>query len=267
MPSVPRSLDRICFVLMQTSHPGNVGAAARAMKVMGLTDLRLVAPRFDDVLERSEAVAFASGATDLLAAARLYGTLDAAIADVSLAVAVSAEAREFGPPVVDPEAGAAAALAELDVHPGHRVAFVFGSERVGLSIGQAQRCQLLVSIPAGPCYSSLNLAQAVQVIAYCLRRAAADPAPAAAADAPRLADQQAIEGLFEHLERALVAVGYLDPRHPKKLMPRLRRLFSRARLEEEEIDLLRGICKMMEKRGREGRPAVAMERDEDGAAG
>jgi tRNA/rRNA methyltransferase len=256
MPPALRCLDRIAIVLVRTSHPGNVGAAARAMRVMGLSQLRLVAPRFADVLGRDEAVAFASGATDVLAAARVYPTLEAAIADASLAVAVSAEAREFAGPVADPYDCAAAALAELETHPAHRVAFVFGSERVGLSIGQAQRCQMLTSIPTDASYSSLNLAQAVQVIAYCLRRAALEAAaapPASDGAGSRLADQEAIAGLFDHLERALVAVEYLDPRHPKKLMPRLRRLFSRARLEEEEIDLLRGICKKMERSGRGSR--------------
>jgi tRNA/rRNA methyltransferase len=256
MPPATRSLERICFVLVHTSHPGNVGSVARAMKVMGLSDLRLVAPRFADVTMRGEATAFASGATDVLAAARLFDTLEAATADVSLAVAVSAEGREFAPAASDPERASAAAIAELDRQPGHRVAFVFGCERVGLSIEQAQRCQLLTSIPTGSSYSSLNLAQAVQVIAYCLRRAA--DASCEQVSRPgqgvRFADQQAVEGLFAHLERALITVGYLDPDHPKKLMPRLRRLFARARLEEEEVDLLRGICKMMEKSARRSQP-------------
>jgi tRNA/rRNA methyltransferase len=259
-----RSLDRVGIVLVHTSHPGNVGAVARAMKVMGLSDLRLVAPRFADVRDRAEAIAFASGATDVLAAARLFDTLDDAIADASLAVAVSADAREFGPAAADPETCAISAIDEV-ADPARRVAFVFGCERVGLSIAQVQRCQLLASIPADPGYSSLNLAQAAQVIAYCLRRAAlaADAAVGRASEAAsgtasgedsgsaaaRIADQRAIEGLFEHLERALVAVDFLDPRHPKKLMPRLRRLFARARLEQEEVDLLRGICKQMERSG------------------
>jgi tRNA/rRNA methyltransferase len=246
-----RSLDRVGIVLVHTSHPGNVGAVARAMKVMGLSDLRLVAPRFADVRDRAEAIAFASGAADVLAAARLFDTLDDAIADASIAVAVSADVREFGPAAADPETCAVSAIDEV-ADPARRVAFVFGCERVGLSIAQVQRCQLLASIPADPGYSSLNLAQAAQVIAYCLRRAALaanDSSNVSGSAAARIADQRAIEGLFEHLERALVAVDFLDPRHPKKLMPRLRRLFARARLEQEEVDLLRGICKQMERSG------------------
>jgi tRNA/rRNA methyltransferase len=244
------SLDRVSIVLVETSHPGNVGAAARAMRVMGLSDLRLVAPRHADAAHRDEARAFASGATEVLRSARVFSTLDDALADVTLAIAVSAAGREFAPEARDPEACAAEALAEVARHGSHRAAYVFGSERVGLSIEQAGRCQLLLSIPAEADYSSLNLAQAVQVVAYCLRRAASAAASAGlappAAPGPH-ADQKAVEGFYSHLERALVAVGYLDPDHPKKLMPRLRRLFSRTRLEQEEVDLLRGICKMMER--------------------
>jgi tRNA/rRNA methyltransferase len=260
------SLDRISIVLVETSHPGNVGAAARAMRVMGLSDLRLVAPRHDDAALRDEARAFASGATDVLSRARVFATLDEALGDVTLAIAVSAAGREFAPSAREPEACAAEALAELRRHPSHRAAFVFGSERVGLSIEQAQRCQLLLSIPAEPDYSSLNLAQAVQVVTYCLRRASLTKVPdqdqvcpspgqdrseapmdMASAAGLLAADQRAIEGFYTHLESALVAIGYLDPKHPKKLMPRLRRLFSRTRLEQEEVDLLRGVCKMMER--------------------
>jgi tRNA/rRNA methyltransferase len=251
------SLDRVSIVLVETSHPGNVGAAARAMRVMGLADLRLVAPRHADAAARDEARAFASGATGVLEASRVFGTLDEALADITLAVAVSAAGREFAPQARDPEHCAAEALAELARHPSHRAAFVFGSERVGLSIEQAQRCQRLLSIPAESDYSSLNLAQAVQVVTYCVRRASMAPDPVAPGigqvgpeppvGAVLAADQRAIEGFYAHLEHALVAIGYLDPAHPKKLMPRLRRLFGRTRLEQEEVDLLRGICKMMER--------------------
>ncbi|MEI7444357.1 MAG: RNA methyltransferase [Burkholderiales bacterium] len=243
----PEALSRIAFVLVGTSHPGNVGAAARAMRTMGLVDLRLVAPRFADVAERPEAIAFASGATDVLGTARRFDTLDDAIADARLTVAVSAEPREFGPEPAPPEGCAADALGVLAADPSHRVAFVFGAERTGLSIDEVQSCGRLCSIPASPSYASLNLAQAIQVLAYCLRRAALAPAPEPAAQ--RLADQGAVRGLLDHAERALRAIGFLDPRHPKKLLPRLRRLVLRARLRPEEVDLLRGILKLMERGG------------------
>jgi tRNA/rRNA methyltransferase len=250
----PPSLARVAFVLVGTSHPGNVGAAARAMRTMGLADLRLVSPRFDDVARRPEARAFASGATDVLDAAGRFEALADAIGDAALAIAVSAEPREFGPEPAPPEACAAEAIALLAAAPAHRVAFVFGAERTGLSIEAVQACGRLVGIPASPGRSSLNLAQAIQVVAYCLRRAALDAAPGDAgayvAGAGLLADQRAVQGLLEHLERALVAIGFLDPAHPKKLMPRLRRLVLRARLQPEEVDLLRGVCKRMERGGR-----------------
>jgi len=247
----PPALARVAFVLVHPSHPGNVGAAARAMRTMGLADLRLVAPRHLDVLERPEALALASGARDLLAGARLFATLDEAIGDVALAVAVSAEPREFGPVPLPPETCATRAFAVLAADPRQRVAFVFGAERTGLSIGQVQACGLLASIPANPSYSSLNLAQALQIVAYCVRRAALaqEPVPPSSDDDGRetLADQRAIQGLLLHLEQALGTIGFLDPAHPKKLMPRLRRLLLRARLRTEEVDLLRGVCHKIER--------------------
>jgi tRNA/rRNA methyltransferase len=268
----PQALARVAFVLVGTSHPGNVGAAARAMKTMGLSQLRLVTPRYADVCSQPEAIAFASGATDVLAGARRFDSLADALADVSFAVAVSAEPREFGPPPAPPEVCAAKALASLAERPEHRAAFVFGAERTGLSIESVQSCHLLTSIPASPVYSSLNLAQAIQIVAYCLRREALSAAsseadssdrprpatPTVAADeiASPMASGAAIQGFFDHLERALLAIGYLDPLHPKKLMPRMRRLFLRTRLSAEEVDLLRGICKLMERgRASDGRPA------------
>jgi tRNA/rRNA methyltransferase len=190
-----------------------------------------------------------------------------------MAIAVSAESREFGPVPQLPEAAARAALDVLHVHAEHRVAFVFGPERTGLSIESVQACAQMLSIPASPLYSSLNLAQALQVVAYVLRREAlgavgamaatetADASmPASSASSPaslpteRLADQRAVQGLLEHLERASIAVGFLDPAHPKKLMPRLSRLLQRARLSPEEVDLLRGLCKRMEQPIPQARP-------------
>lgn len=264
------------FVLVEPSHPGNVGSTARAMRVMGLTDLVLVAPRLPEAARHPDAIAFASGATDILARCRVVPDLDAALADVSLAIAVSAATRAFGPDPLEPEAAAALALDEVARTPQATVALVFGTERTGLLITHVLRCQALLSIPGAPEYNSLNLAQAVQIVAWELRKAAlaravagAHPpatggAPAgvpagalagareaprseapAPGSAPAMADGAQIERLFTHLEQALVAVRFLDPAHPKKLMPRLRRLFARTRLEVEEVELLRGLCKQM----------------------
>ena len=256
----PRALERVAFVLVEPCHPGNVGAAARAMRVMGLRDMVLVAPDVPGVATDPQAIAFASGATDVLAGARVVATLEDAISDASLVIGVSADPREFGPLPLDPENAAQRAMVELAADAEHRVALVFGTERIGLSVEQVQRCQLLCSIPGDPLFHSLNLAQAVQILAYVLRRCAdaadaASPERTPAVPGPRFASQVAIEGLFEHLERALVVIGFLDPAHPKKLMPRLRRLFSRARLEAEEVDLLRGVCKMAEQAGTANPPA------------
>jgi len=255
-------------VLVGTSHPGNVGAAARAMRAMGLRRLVLASPRDPQVGSHPEAVARASRADDVLAAARVVPSLSQALADSTLAIAVSAETREFGPPAQDPQACVRVARDELAAHPSHRVSFVFGAERTGLSIDEVGLCQALCTIPGEDDYQSLNLAQAVQVVAWCLRAQAAElpaapsqaarpgdaaPGPEALAPdapAPRHATQAQVEALFEHLERALVGIGFLDPRHPKKLMPRLRRLFSRARLEEEEVAILRGVCTRIEKHAR-----------------
>jgi tRNA/rRNA methyltransferase len=245
----PQAFQRIRFVLVQPSHPGNVGATARAMSTMGLERLVLVEPRFPDVLEHPDALAFASGAGEILAGARRLSSLEEALEGVSLAVAVSAASREFGPMPEPPGVVAQRALAELSAHPDHELALVFGPERTGLSIEAVQRCQALVSIPTAPGHESLNLAQSVQVMAYTLACAAHQDLPALQSVpwAGRLANHEALEGLFAHLERSMVAIGFIDPRHPKKLMPRLRRLLSRARLEVEEVDILRGICTQIDK--------------------
>lgn len=251
----PPVLARIAFVLVEPSHPGNVGAVARAMRTMGLSDLRLVSPRDAAVTRAPEAIARASGAASLLESARACASLAEAIADCALAVAVSAEPREFGPPPWPPERAAADALSVLAAAPGHRVAFVFGAERTGLSIESVQACGRMVSIPASPVHSSLNLAQAVQIVAYCLRRQALSDADAPAGPPPDdgdphdgpLADQRAIRGLVDHLQRTLATIGFLDPAHPKKLVPRMQRLVQRARLRAEEVDLLRGVCKQIER--------------------
>ncbi|MGC7403692.1 RNA methyltransferase [Pandoraea pneumonica] len=262
-PASPSLFDQVRFVLNETSHPGNVGSAARAIKTMGFGQLVLAAPRAGaDVLRDPEAVALASGADDVLANARVVPDLDAALQGVSWAVALSARTREYGPPNAEPRESAA--LAVQHAGQGEAVAFVFGSERTGLSNTDVERCNALVHIPANPVYSSLNLSQAVQLIAYEVRMAclgverggAADSAvaavaalaagasaPASSAPHDHLATRDDVEGMLAHLERALVDLDYLDPENPKKLMTRLRRLFAKSHLEREEVNILRGISK------------------------
>ena len=236
-------MDRTRFVLIGVSHPGNVGSTARAMKVMGFTDLVLVAPRFADVLTRDETVAMASGATDVLAAARIVPDLTAALDGISYACATAMTPRDFGPPTHAPRA-----LFESLAPGPHRVAFVFGSERYGMGNDDVYRCHATLSIPTHPDYGSLNLAQAVQLIAYDWRQALGGYAVEARTPSVALADGVAVQGLLAHWQRALVGIGFLNPAAPKKLMPRLRGLVNRAQLTQEEVHILRGVAKAMEDR-------------------
>jgi len=257
------------FILVSPSHPGNVGAAARAIKTMGFGSLVLVAPRHADVLAEPEAQAMASGADDVLAAARIVPTLDAALEGVQWSLALSARPREYGPPLRTPREAGAVASRRLD--SGEAIALVFGNERTGLANEDVERCAAIAHIPANPVYSSLNLAQAIQVLAYEMRLACLDvadasersdaasgatgPAPGRIAtgdgggrvDAPDTtqasASAEEIEGMFGHLQQALIAIDFLDPNNPKKLMSRLRRLFARSGLEREEVNVFRGIAK------------------------
>jgi tRNA/rRNA methyltransferase len=227
------------FILMNTSHAGNVGAAARALKVMGFDDLVLVAPRWPDVLQRQEAIDRASGATDVLEKARIVATLDEALDGVTYLCATAMTPRDFGPPTSTPREH----LGPL-AQSQHAVGFLFGSERYGLSNDDVYRCHVALSIPANPDYASLNLASAIQVIAYEWRAALggfAAPAPAE----PPFADAKSVQGMLDHWEEALVDIGFLDPAAPKKLMPRLNQMFNRAQLTPEEIHILRGVAKAM----------------------
>jgi tRNA/rRNA methyltransferase len=234
--------QRLRFVLVETSSPGNVGAAARAIKTMGFSELVLVNPRFPDVLQREEAVAFASGAQDILAAARIVDSVEQALEGCNFAAALSARLREFSPPLAAPRALAAQLAGDASLN----AAVLFGSERYGLPNEVVEKCNVLLNIPANPEYSSLNLAQAVQVLAYeCRVAAGEDLSPAGTGEigfqgnAASLTD---IDGMFAHLEQALIEIEFLDPASPKKLMPRLKRLFSRTQLETEEVNILRGIA-------------------------
>jgi tRNA/rRNA methyltransferase len=235
--------QRLRFVLVETSRPGNIGAAARAMKTMGFSDLVLVNPRVPDAVAHEEAIAFASGAQDILSAARIMGSIDEALAGCNFSAALSARLREYSPPVMTPRSLAGRLVTDGQLQG----ALVFGNERFGLPNEIVEKCSVLINIPANPDYASLNLAQAVQVLAYeCRIMATEDVLPETGIGyrgEPASAEQ--IEGMYAHLEQALVDIDFLNPDNPKKLMPRLKRLFSRAGLETEEVNILRGIAKQI----------------------
>jgi tRNA/rRNA methyltransferase len=237
--------DPTRFILVGTSHAGNVGAAARAMKVMGFADLVLVAPRFADVATRDEAVAMASGATDVLAGARVVATLTEALDGITFVCATAMTPRDFGPPHHVPRE-----LFPRLAAGGDRVGFVFGSERFGLANDDVYACHACLTIPTDPGYGSLNLAQAVQLIAYDWRQACGGFPAAAPVRDRRLADAVAVHGLVEHWRGTLEAIGFLDPATPRKLMARLHRLANRARLSKEEVHILRGIARAVEEQRR-----------------
>ena len=266
MPAAPLPATR--FVLIEPSHAGNVGATARAMKVMGFDDLVLVAPRWPDVLARPEAIERASGADDVLARARIVPTLDEALAGMTHLCATVMTPRDFGPPTRSPREHFEMLLKQELPAPatqgleaenasnsgaaeaGQGVAFLFGCERFGMANDDVYRCHVALSIPTAPDYGSLNLAAAVQLIAYEWRLAlggfqvgSAGPVPAPGIEP--LADAAQVAAMLAHWQQALVAVGFLDPAAPKKLMPRLAQLFNRARLRPEEIHILRGVAKAM----------------------
>ena len=233
-------LDRIRIVLSHTSHPGNNGAAARAMKTMGLTRLYLVNPKF---FPDPEADARASGASDILAQAVICRTLEEALGSTVLAAGMSARRRDLGLPFRWAREGAAELVRG---ESRGEVALVFGNESSGLSNEELSLCQLPIMIPANPGYSSLNLGAAVQLMCYELRLAAAAPGSAPASELP-LASAEEIEGFYGHLEKSALASGFLDPAQPKRLMLRFRRLFARTGLEREEVSILRGLLASFEK--------------------
>ncbi|MBP6483365.1 MAG: RNA methyltransferase [Rhodoferax sp.] len=262
------------FILINTSHAGNVGATARAMKTMGFDDLVLVAPRWANVLRREETVQRASGALDVLEKCRIVGTLDEALDGLTHLCATAMTPRDFGPPTVTPRehfgslsksehqyhdmqgpdgnslpdgvTGMPLETPSPEVSGGlHRrgVGFLFGSERFGMRNDDVYRCHVCLSIPSNPQFGSLNIGAAVQVIAYEWRLALGGYAVQSATQSSLLADAAQVAGMLTHLEQSLVALGFLDPAAPKKLMPRLNALFNRAGVTQEEIHILRGIAK------------------------
>jgi len=237
----------IRWTLVETSHPGNVGSAARALKTMGFSDLRLVKPKTKGTAQQTEAIALASGALDVLEASHEFESLEQAVTGCSLVLGLTSRDREFGPPTLD--WSSARNLIAQTVSNHGQVAMVFGPERTGLENHHLSLCTHRVWLDANPDYPSLNLAQALMVCAFTLRQTlqsqeSADLSPIHE-PVPDLADPAAIAAMLEHWREGLVAIGYLDPNNPKKLMPRLQALFARSRLQKEEIDLLRGIAKQM----------------------
>ena len=231
-------LSSIRIVLVETSHPGNIGAAARAMKTMGLSELVLVRPRDYPCVE---ATARAAGADDVLAAARVVDDLPAALDDCQLAFGATARLRSLRWPVVTAREAAAIAIDELD---RSKIAIVFGRERTGLSNDELALCQQLLNIPVNPDFSSLNLSAAVQVVCYELRLAALGDQPRQTTQPEEeYAPAGMIDSFHAQLEKDLVEIGFLDPDNPRQLPLKLRRLFIKARPTINEIKILRGILK------------------------
>lgn len=241
-------LERIRIVLIGTSHPGNIGGVARAMHNMGLADLALVTPRCEIITQDS--ISRASGADHLLHQASVHATLEEAVADCTLAVGASARSRTLPWPMLSPRELADRLPGECQTTDS-RVALVFGREDSGLTNAELQRCHAHVHIPTNVDFSSLNLAAAVQVLAYECRMAWLSQqdsvsAPDADTDA-ELVPHEELERYFEHLERTLIAIEFHDPAQPRQLMARLRRLYLRARPEKMEMNILRGILSATEK--------------------
>ena len=231
------ALGRIRFVLCESVHPGNIGATARAMKAMGLAHLRLVNP---GAFPHPDAGARARGAVDLLDAATVCGSLAEALAGTVSAAALTARRRDLAVRARRPREAAAELL---DAARGGDVAVVLGNETCGLTNADLALCRFPVTIPADPGFSSLNVAAAAQIMAYELRLAALG-AQVAQAGAAAPASFEEVEGLLAALEESMIATGFLDPRNPRRMMLRLRRLFARAGLEREEVNILRGIIRM-----------------------
>ena len=257
------------FVLIETSHAGNVGAAARAMKTMGFDDLVLVRPRWANVLRREETIQRASGALDVLAKARIVDSLDEALDGISHLCATAMTPRDFGPPASTPREHFAALVQswqkqELKAHADKGLepdlnenltlagglgdcglGLLFGCERVGMANEEVSRCNVALRIPSNPQFGSLNLGAAIQLVAYEWRQALGGFTDALPIAHVQRADAQQVAGMLGHWQQALEHVGFLDPAAPKKLMPRLNQLFNRAQLSPEEIHILRGIAKAM----------------------
>ncbi|MEY4481877.1 MAG: hypothetical protein RIQ84_1039 [Pseudomonadota bacterium] len=242
----------IKWLMMRTSHPGNVGSAARAIKTMGFSSLHLVNPAYQYMAKKAEAISLSSGAFDVLEGAQNHESLVDAVGPSQLVFGLTTRDREFGPPAIS--LNEAMEMASTALVADKPVAFVFGTERTGLDNDDLKHCTHRVWIDANPDYPSLNLAQAMMIVAYSMRQGLMNAldidskttyAELSSQGNIELADQAAITAMLDHWQQGLEAIGYLDPQNPKKLMPRLQSLFARSSLQKEEIDLLRGIAKQM----------------------
>lgn len=232
-------LDNIKIILVETSHTGNMGSAARAMKTMGISQLYLVNPI---VKPDSQAMSLAASASDIIKNAHIVASLDEAIADCQLVIGTSARSRHLQWPHLSSREGGAK-MAQL-AQQGGKVALIFGRERVGLTNDELQKCHYHVSIPANPEYSSLNLAMSVQILCYEIRMAllASDPQrDEVGDDVTSYPDAEETEHFYDHLQQTLLQTGFINPNHPGQIMSRLRRLFTRAHVEQQELNILRGI--------------------------
>lgn len=245
------------WVMVRTSHPGNVGSAARAIKTMGFSSLHLVDPAYQYMAKKAEAISLSSGAFDVLEGAQNYESLVDAVGNSQLVFGLTTRDREFGPPAIP--LNEAIALASHALLADKPVAFVFGTERTGLDNDDLKHCTHRVWIDANPEYPSLNLAQAMMIVAYSVRQGLMNVleidskttySEMSSSGDVELADQTSITAMLDHWQQGLEAIGYLDPQNPKKLMPRLQSLFARTSLQKEEIDLLRGIAKQMLQHGK-----------------
>jgi tRNA/rRNA methyltransferase len=244
----PAQANLLRWVLVETSHPGNVGSAARALKTMGFSDLRLISPKMPTIAMAPEAIALASGAVDILESSQEASSLESAVQNCTLVLGLTSRDREFGPPALNWQD--ARPLVQAAIAGNQRVALVFGPERTGLDNHHLSLCTHRVWLDANPLYPSLNLAQAIMVCAFTIRESLNQgleiPSTSSAlSERVDYADPAAVAAMLEHWREGLEAIGYLDPANPKKLMPRLQALFARTRLHKEEIDLLRGIAKQM----------------------
>jgi tRNA/rRNA methyltransferase len=246
-------LSRVRFVLVEPSHPGNVGASARALQAMGFDQLWLVNPEDPKIASRSDAVALSSGAARVLGESRI-GTLEEALGPATWSCAMSARVREFEPPRLSLEEACDSLVAHLS-GISDTAAFVFGPERSGLSNDHLLQCRHVCSLDVEEKFSSLNLSQAVQVVAYALRRAARLLEPSLDAmpsgnnrETAKPANHEMVEGLHAHLIQMAIKVGYLDPSNPGRFNERLRRLLARKDMWEDEVQMLRGLCTEIERR-------------------